>query len=285
MLCGFSGLFNLSQFEPAVFEKTQFIINWRHLSQTGSNVFYHPFFLRFERAQSMIFFQIYLLVTRVSLHPFVLVAAVSERVFATISTLVESLKAAFFLTSCQPNWPLVISQALIDKIGVVQVSAYPFHVNNSTEVIFYHHRVMDKSLVCSVIALLATHCNFVALTFFTMTTVVRFYIIVVSGAPPSSGEAGITRRALATHAASVAMVYLAACGCTLLTFKDYSNFSFSKACMRPHDESLLSLNAYGAGFYACCVLQNVIVMVLNISLIIKLIKSTSASHPVNESMV
>ena len=102
--------------------------------------------------------------------------------------------------------------------------------------------------------------------------------------PPTASEA-VTRRAVATHAASMAMVYLAACGCTLLALKDYSNFSFSKACLKPHDENLLSLNAYGAGFYACCVLQNVIAMVLNISLIVKLIKSTSASHPVNESMV
>ena len=209
----------------------------------------------------------------------------SERIFATVECgFVESLKVAFFLTSCQPNWPLGISQIIVDQIGVSITTTYELNFgNHSTQGIQYHHRIMDKNQACSVLALLTTHFNFVALTFFTMTTVVRFYTIVVSEVQLSS-EA-VNRRPPAFYAACVALVYAAACGTTILSWKDYSSFAISKACLRPNEGYILLLNIYGATFYACSVLQNVIVMALNMSLIFKLIRWTSMTEPVNESMV
>ena len=120
-------------------------------------------------------------------------------------------------------------------------------------------------------------------TFFTMTTVVRFYIIVVSEAQLS--PEAVNQRSPAFYAACVALVYTAACGATILSWKDYSSFATSKARLRPHEEYILVLNIYGATYYACCVLQNLIVMGLNMSLIFKLVRWTSMTEPVNESMV
>ena len=60
------------------------------------------------------FSQIYLLVTKVSLHPLVLIVTILERFYATLDCCIESLKVIFFLTSCQPNWTIIFPQAVMD---------------------------------------------------------------------------------------------------------------------------------------------------------------------------
>ena len=63
--------------------------------------------------------QVYLLAMKVSFHPMAKVFSLCERILVLMTCgFVETFKAIFYYTSCQPNWQMFAPNFILDNVGV-----------------------------------------------------------------------------------------------------------------------------------------------------------------------
>ena len=101
----------------------------------------------------------------------------------------ECLKAIFFLTSCQPNWNIIFQLPLINHFSKFYSRPDVYHVFFFA--LYSHNSGMTRSQleldwICNVIPVLSSHCNFGGVTFFTVTTIIRFYMMLVQKSLPTA---------------------------------------------------------------------------------------------------
>lgn len=252
--------------------------------------------------------QVYLLATKVSLHPLAKLFQLFERSFVLCSTFVESFKAIFYYTSCQPNWSLVVPDFIVNES--VTVFFYPRKTtitgeaksetwqdsnirisskwnNNSFPwtkeasktkyVTDYDNISFFQPWNCGVIGGFSSFCNTGALVFFAMTCFLRFYLIVIKKGQPQqeTRNSGLKSAGFVLLGISVQIL--------LYTMTLSEHFAFSRTCLAPHS-AFPPLGKVAQIYYlVVLVIDLVIVFVLYIIIILKVTKSQVGSlHSASE---
>ena len=100
--------------------------------------------------------------------------------------LVESFKGLFFFTSCQPNWSILAPLFNTDQDGEYLRVSLPKTFNSTGHILEWSHFqiLIEPTLTCSFLEKITILFNTGCLWFFTMTCLLRFYLIVVKQASP-----------------------------------------------------------------------------------------------------
>ena len=128
--------------------------------------------------------------------------------------------------------------------------------------------------LCSAISVLTSHFNFSALTFFVVTTIVRFYILIVKNPLPTRHQSGLE---VAMACVTIAGALAWNLGWTWVLVQNHNLFAFTRACLSPSEEAVWAPNMYGFLFYNICFLQYTVALGLNIAMVSKVIKATTGS--------
>ena len=113
---------------------------------------------------------------------------VIERTFGILQcAFVETLKAVFYYTSCQPNWLLLATlfQSGQDFDYLVIPLKNKLYLNNSSYGLLHATILIEPTMNCSILEKMSIMFNTGCFLFFTMNCFLRFYLIVVKQSSPS----------------------------------------------------------------------------------------------------
>ena len=170
-----------------------------------------------------------MLATKVSFHPLAKLFLLFERSFVLCQcTLVESLKAIFYYTSCQPNWSLVVPDFITKESLTVFFYPRKTAVNSAKSAKGYDTISLFQPWNCGVIGSFSMFFNIGAFVFFTMTCFLRFYLIVIKKGQPQQE----TRNRGLKFACFVLLGLSAQILLYIMTLSEH--FAFARTCLAPH---------------------------------------------------
>ena len=138
---------------------------------------------------------------------------------------------------------------------------------------------VNSDLICSIVAIISSHCNSSAVTFFTATVVVRFIMIVVKKRLPTER---VSQHDRVMTVIAVASAYTWTFGWTCVLVQNNKNFAFSRACLNPHEKYTRAHNVFGNIFYVEVFLQYMVAFGLNIALVYTIVESTASASSSNQ---
>ena len=219
-----------------------------------------------------------MLATKVSFHPLAKLFLLFERSFVLCQcTLVESLKAIFYYTSCQPNWSLVVPDFITKESLIVFFYPRKTTVNSAKSEKGYDSISLFQPWNCGVIGSFSMFFNTGAFVFFTMTCFLRFYLIVIKKGQPQQETRNSRLKSAGFVLLGISVQIL------LYTMTLSEHFAFSRTCLAPHS-AFPPLGKVAQIYYlVVLVIDLVIVFVLYIIIILKVTKSQVGSlHSASE---
>ena len=198
---------------------------------------------------------------------------IMERMFSLLQcALIESLKAVFYYTTCQPNWSLLASLFNLDQeLDHIFISLPNMHQSNSSMYGLLQSGIwILPTLNCNFLEKMSILFNTGCLLFFSMNCFLRFYLIVMNQA--NANRDCLTHRSeiMTCTAFGLVMTLL------LLLLSMDDQYIFSRDCLAldvKHPPPRLSKIVYNITL----AVTNVIDLVLLIVMVITVIKAPAAT--------